>query len=61
MNKIWLKKIFGDPRNFGGSDLTNELKCEENENTYGLRFIFQRIFLTTNLQKLNLFIHSYVL
>jgi hypothetical protein len=22
---IWLKKILGDPRNFGGSDPTNEL------------------------------------
>jgi len=22
---IWLKKIFGDPRNFGGSDPMNEL------------------------------------
>ena len=29
MNKIWLKKIFGDPRNFGGSDLTNELNVKK--------------------------------
>ena len=26
VNKIWLKQIFGDPWNFGGSDDTNELK-----------------------------------
>ena len=25
VNKIWLKTIFGDPRNFGGSDPMNEL------------------------------------
>ena len=25
VNKIWLNKIFGDPRNFGGSDPMNEL------------------------------------
>ena len=26
VNKIWLKTIFGDPQNFGGSDPMNEVK-----------------------------------
>jgi hypothetical protein len=34
VNKIWLKKLFGDPRNFGGSDAMNELL--EKKTTFSL-------------------------